>query len=55
MLRTELARHEQIRDAVGRLYITDPPAVIEERSHQVSLKALLRLSTCSLKGLARLS
>jgi hypothetical protein len=33
----------QSLDAVGRLYITDPPAVIEERSHQVNLKALLRL------------
>ena len=54
MLKTKLAGHEQIRDAVGRLYITDPPAVIEERSHQVSIKALLRLSQGSLKAFLRL-
>ena len=29
------AVHDQVRDAVGRLYTTDPPAVIDERSHQV--------------------
>jgi len=29
------AVHDQVRDAVGRLYISDPPAVIDERSHQV--------------------
>ena len=29
------AVHDQVRDAVGRLYTSDPPAVIDERSHQV--------------------
>jgi len=29
------AVHDQVRDAVGRLYIADPPAVVDERSHQV--------------------
>ena len=29
------AVHDKVQDAVARLYTTDPPAVIEERSHQV--------------------
>ena len=29
------AVHDQVRDAVGRLYTADPPAVIDERSHKV--------------------